>query len=285
MSDMPWVRFFPSDWLGGTRGMSAAETGIYITLIATMYERGEPIPEDHARLARLCGASNATFRASLETLISEGKITRVEGGLWNDRVEKENVYRSEKSEVGRQAAQVRWSGKDKKNNSATDASALQSHSDGNANQIPDTREEKELRSKKKNPRQILASVLPADDADAVVEHRQRIRKPLTARAAELLAAHLAAAPQTCGLSAQQAANLMIERGWTGFEPEWAKNARPNAAPQKPPDWERRLNHARHHGTWASSEWGPKPGMPGCQVPEHLLTSTDGAGWREWERAA
>ena len=39
MSKMPWIRFFPSDWLAGTRGMSAVETGVYITLIATMYER------------------------------------------------------------------------------------------------------------------------------------------------------------------------------------------------------------------------------------------------------
>ncbi|SPL64428.1 hypothetical protein OHAE_295 [Ochrobactrum soli] len=103
---MPWVRFFPSDWLGGTRGMSAVETGIYITLIATMYERGEPIVEDHARLARLCGASNSAFRKALDTLIDEGKITRIDAGLWNDRVEKEQVYLSEKSEVGKRAGKA-----------------------------------------------------------------------------------------------------------------------------------------------------------------------------------
>lgn len=106
MSEMPWVRFFPSDWLGGTRGMSAAETGIYITLIASMYERGEPVPEEPARLARLCGASNSAFKTALESLISEGKIRRVEGGLWNDRVEKEGVYRAEKSEVARSAGRA-----------------------------------------------------------------------------------------------------------------------------------------------------------------------------------
>jgi len=103
MSDLPWVRFFPSDWLAGTRGMSAAETGIYITLIATMYERGEPIPEDTKRLARLCGASNSAFKQALEILIDEGKIDRVEGGLWNRKVEKECKNRSEKSEMARNA--------------------------------------------------------------------------------------------------------------------------------------------------------------------------------------
>jgi len=57
----PYVRFFASDWLGGTRGMKAAEVGIYITLIAMMYERCEPLPEDHKRLARQCGCSVSVF--------------------------------------------------------------------------------------------------------------------------------------------------------------------------------------------------------------------------------
>lgn len=139
MSKMPWVRFFPSDWLGGTRGMSAVETGVYITLIATMYERAEPIAEDHARLARLCGASNSAFKKALETLIDEGKIIRIDAGLWNDRVEKEQVYLSEKSEVGSKAARARWDKKDKENNDGNNAIALQAQSSGNANQKPDTR--------------------------------------------------------------------------------------------------------------------------------------------------
>jgi uncharacterized protein YdaU (DUF1376 family) len=149
MSKMPWVRFFPSDWLGGTRGMSAVETGIYITLVATMYERGEPIPEDHSRLSRLCGASNSAFKTALDALVNEGKIIRVEGGLWNARVEKERVYLSEKSEVGLRAANARWGKKDKENNDDDDADALQAQCAGNANQKPDTRYQKSfsLRSK------------------------------------------------------------------------------------------------------------------------------------------
>jgi len=143
MSDMPWVRFFPSDWLAGTRGMSAAETGIYITLIATMYEKGAPIAEDHARLARLCGASNAVFKKALETLIDDRKIQRVDGGLWNDRVGRESEIRSEKSEVGSRAANARWGNKRNKNNVAADANALPEQSERNANQKPEARIEKE----------------------------------------------------------------------------------------------------------------------------------------------
>lgn len=144
MEKMPWVRFFASDWLAGTRGMSAAETGVYITLIATMYERQEPIPEDITRLARLCGASNSSFKKIIELLINDEKIIRVDGGLWNERVEKERVYLSEKSEVGSRAAKARWGKKHNENNGQN----MPTQCEGNANampfQKPDTRVVKEL---------------------------------------------------------------------------------------------------------------------------------------------
>ena len=139
MSALPWVRFFPSDWLAGTRGLSAVESGVYISLVAMMYERGEPIVRDDARLARLCGASNSTFKRALEALIDGGKIILNDGRLWNARVEKEQFYRTEKSEVGKQAAKARW-GKDKRNQGKADAGAMPTQSDSNANQKPEPEE-------------------------------------------------------------------------------------------------------------------------------------------------
>lgn len=164
MGEMPWVRFFPSDWLGGTRSMSAAETGIYITLIATMYERGEPIPEDHTRLARLCGASNSSFKSCLESLIGDGKVTRTDAGLWNNRVEKEVVYRMEKSEVGSRAAKIKWDRKRNENKDNADAPAMPSQSDRNANQKPepDTRKKEVILSPQVAPKLKNGSRLSED---------------------------------------------------------------------------------------------------------------------------
>lgn len=121
--------------------MSAAETGIYITLIATMYERGEPIKEDHSRLARLCGASNSSFKACLNSLVLDGKIIRSKDGLWNERVQKETVYRQEKSEVGRNAANALWDKKRNKINVGADANAMPGQSGRNANQKPESEPE------------------------------------------------------------------------------------------------------------------------------------------------
>ena len=81
MSRRPFVKFFVSDWLAGTRGLSAAETGVYITLIAMMYERGGPIEEDHRRLSRLCGCAKPTFSKIIGTLADLGKISRADGRL------------------------------------------------------------------------------------------------------------------------------------------------------------------------------------------------------------
>ncbi len=246
MSKMPWVRFFPSDWLGGTRGMSAVETGVYITLIATMYERGEPIVEDHPRLSRLCGASNSAFKKALETLLDEGKIVRTERGLWNDRVEKEQVYLSEKSEVGSRAANARWSKKDNENNTTNDANALQTQSAGNANQKPDTRivssslrseenagaspKQKSAHAELEEFRSIVGTVLDADRLDAICKVRRKKGATFSAHAGRLLVSALQACPNVVA-----AADEMILRNWTSVKPDWlsGRQSQAQAPPAKP----------------------------------------------------
>lgn len=226
MTKMPWVRFFASDWLAGTRGMSAAETGVYITLIATMYERQEPIPEDHSRLARLCGASNSVFKNALELLIDDEKIIRVDGGLWNNRVEKERVYLSEKSEVGTKAAIARWGKKHNKNN----GNQMRTQCEGNAKampfQIPDTIIEKNSltvvqKETKKNAgledfKAVLSPVMRADILDDLIKHRRMKKAALSATAAKMV---LAAADK-CRMTPDKAAVTMIERNWITIKPEW-----------------------------------------------------------------
>lgn len=70
------------------------------------------------------------------------------------------------------------------------------------------------------PRQALLAVLTDEWAGAVLDHRQKIRKPLTAKAAELLAKAFDATGDPNG-----AAQMMIERGWQGFKLEWWQNDR------------------------------------------------------------
>lgn len=71
----------------------------------------------------------------------------------------------------------------------------------------------------------LMAVLDEERAMAVIEHRRvTIRKPLTVYAAKLLAKKLAGWGD-----ANEAADIMIERAWQGFEPSWVKGRPQRAA--------------------------------------------------------
>lgn len=122
------IPFYPSEWLAGTRGLSDAETGVYITLIAKMYEMAGPIERDDDRLYRVCGCSSkASFLKSLNYLISEGKIIETPDGIFNEKVEKVIKITTEKSDKAKAAAQSRWDRKPSKNNKAIDANASPKH--------------------------------------------------------------------------------------------------------------------------------------------------------------
>ena len=136
MSRSPFIPFYPSDWLAGTRGLTAAETGIYITLIAMMYEREAPLEADYKRLARLCGATVPSFMAALDSLVSEAKITVTNGALWNARVQVELGKRSEKRESARDSAKARWR-KAPQKQAPYDADAMRNRCETDANQKPE----------------------------------------------------------------------------------------------------------------------------------------------------
>lgn len=122
------IPFYPSDWLAGTLGLSDAEKGVYITLIARMYEMAGPIERDDNRLFRVCGSkSKASFVKALEYLISEGKIIVTEEGLFNEKASKVIEQTTEKSTKAKAAAQSRWDRKPNKNNDGADANASPKH--------------------------------------------------------------------------------------------------------------------------------------------------------------
>lgn len=130
MSEIAWVRFFPSNWLGGTRGMSASETGVYITLVCLLYESENVLTNDTGRLARQCGLPASKFKTILQNLIDEEKIQLSDGILSNGKVAEELFHSHQKRTVAKQNANSRWSKKPNKNN----GKKMQAHSGRNANQ-------------------------------------------------------------------------------------------------------------------------------------------------------
>lgn len=125
---LPYCQWFQGDFLGGVRGMTAAEIGVYAMLLNEMYERGTALSQSHAVLARLCGIPVPGFKRTLDMLIAAGKIIVLDAGLWNARVEKSfttrKIQRDANSWAGRQ------SGKKRNENNGGDERAFSERSTG-----------------------------------------------------------------------------------------------------------------------------------------------------------
>tara|TARA_B100000700_G_scaffold311784_1_gene394493 strand:+ start:1834 stop:2703 length:870 start_codon:yes stop_codon:yes gene_type:complete len=134
MTADPWVPFYPSDWLAGTRHLSASETGVYITLIAMLYERGGELPDDETRLARLCNMPKPSFSKAFSALVDEGKFERKGGQISNNRVSRELKKRSDFRVSQTEKINKRWG---KKDNEINDPS-LPGNKFGNTETIPTT---------------------------------------------------------------------------------------------------------------------------------------------------
>jgi uncharacterized protein YdaU (DUF1376 family) len=223
------IAFYPSDWLAGTRGMSDAETGVYITLIAKMYEMAGPIERDDQRLYRLCGCkSKASFLKSLEYLLSEGKIIEQDGGLFNERVQKEIKNTTEKSAKAKAAAVSRWNKKSNKNNEGTDANASPEHMPQQCQPEP----EPELYIKDTN---VSLSISPANDlseAVSIYNHAAAVSgwpqvQKTTPNRSKQIRARLAECDGVEGwriaVEKAQASDFLCGRTakpWTGFGFDW-----------------------------------------------------------------
>ncbi|MGC4026238.1 MAG: DUF1376 domain-containing protein [Mesorhizobium sp.] len=130
---LPWVRFFPSDWLAGTRGLSAHSTAAYITILAMIYERNGPIKNDPDLLARSCAMTRRQFDAALAALIEKRKLLLLDSGeLWNERAAAEIEKRIKAREIQIERANKRWGKKDNKNS----ADNMPPHATGIAEHMP-----------------------------------------------------------------------------------------------------------------------------------------------------
>ena len=142
MSD-PWVKFYPSDWLAGTSGLTAAERGVYVTIVMLIYENEGPITVDEGRLARRCGTTKAAFKKLFQGLCDEEKLTFEGGKISNKRAEKELCNRAIRSQKAKSSADQRWNGqrgKSEQNQDPDNANALKKSCARDANQKPEARE-------------------------------------------------------------------------------------------------------------------------------------------------
>ncbi len=154
--------FYPSDWLGGVAGMKPAEVGIYINILAMIYDAGGPIKLDEGKLARRMCCPLVTFRAVLDSLIDAEKLDLIDGFISNQRAEIELKKLTHKRLCASASAASRWQEKPTKST----GDSMRTHSERNANQSQSQnykKEEDKSSSKEKRGTRISDDWQPSQD--------------------------------------------------------------------------------------------------------------------------
>lgn len=309
MSEAPWFRFFPSDWLNGTHGLSLVQKGLYITMVAMMYDRGEPLKIKREALARRCSVTLRQVSDALDILIEEGKILDTPEGYWNERVARELHVRDEKIQKAKGAAAAR---EEKKNqlkqqwelsNDDPEIIARSSILDSRYKNL-----EKEDSCPK--PASPPSGLFGSDEA-----HDEPAQKPKKRHAyLEDFEQFWSLYPPTGRLDKKECGDF-----WKKMDPEdrakaiaaipafkaWIAKQGPDyrvlyairylrkerfndiavgpaGTAEIKIDWVKRLGFARKLKQWDLRNWGPMPGQPGCAAPSDVLTPEDGSGWTEFK---
>lgn len=227
MAEFPALPLFTDAYLSDTRHLSTEEHGAYILLMMEAWRRPDcSLPDDDALLARLAGLSETRWAEVRAVVLSFWERDGRRKVLTQKRLSKEREYVSQKRALNREKSAKRWN-KTINNDATAMPMDMPNGMPGVSQPTPTpTHKEEPKGSKKTEGFAELIAVLDDAHASAVIEHRRKIKKPLTSHAAKLLAGKFAKTRDP-----NAAADAMIAGGWQGFEPEWMD--RQKATAQKP----------------------------------------------------
>ncbi len=239
MAKFPAMPLWTDAYLADCGHLDDPETGRYLMILILLWRAPKQrFPNDDVWLARKFRRSVEDVKTQIRPLISEFCLC---SGNWitQDRLSREFAYVSEKSKKQSDRAKSRWNkekdvcqGDADAHNAENDPASVPDNtlktkikqpSRGNAPTPTPTplKEEKERATDvapKKSPAFILSPLLGNELAAAVVEHRQRLRKPMTVKAAELMLREFEKCTEPIA-----GAEMMISRGWQGFRADWFRN--------------------------------------------------------------
>lgn len=223
MSSQPWMKFYPADWRSdpSLRITSLAGRGLWIEMLAIMHEAE---PRGHLTvkgkqlsfeaLALMVGSDAETVKSLVDELEENGVFSRKKSGvIFSRRIEKDENKARKNRENGKMGGNPSLCNKTENDGSVNQEVKAKKPEARSQKQDNSSNEEYILREKK--PVDILLEVIDQDHSQAIIEHRKKIKKPLSERAANLLANEL----RKCA-SPNEAADEIILRGWTGFKADW-----------------------------------------------------------------
>jgi uncharacterized protein YdaU (DUF1376 family) len=104
MAALPYMRFYPADYLADTAHLSPMQHGIYLLLLMNYWQRGGPLPDDDKRLASIARVSMRDWKRNRDEIIQF--FTVVESHWRHGRVDGELAHVEAKSLKSKGAAQA-----------------------------------------------------------------------------------------------------------------------------------------------------------------------------------
>ena len=204
-----YVQFYPSDWIAGLAFMPPMAEWLYLQICLYNWDKREPLPHAQARL-RL--SRSPEWESDLDALIEAGKVVKTQsGGLFVERamVEANRAFDlwERKSRGGKRSPNQGKAQESYKSPPMT----LRSNENENENEnesIP-------------NGIQRQADLIDAIEPDiwkAFVEHRIKLKAPLTNRAEGMIKTELIKIHDEHGHDPNAVLKQTILRGWKAVFP-------------------------------------------------------------------
>src|SRR6266436_4338308 len=99
MARVPWVRWFPSDFLNGIVGLHAFEIAVYTVILNLIYDNNGPIRDDVNRIARRVGIRSdhcdgviSNSRADRELTERTSKVLKLVSNFGRDKSDKNKKH-------------------------------------------------------------------------------------------------------------------------------------------------------------------------------------------------
>ena len=127
MTDTPWIKWYPSDFLNGISDLSPHEIAVYTVILCRIYDEDGPIRDDVQKIARRCNMRLPECEKAIQMLVEDGKLSRADGYLDNERAQKERTKRTRKRQQSASNAAQRWQEGSEKPNKNNDR-PMQTHS-------------------------------------------------------------------------------------------------------------------------------------------------------------
>jgi uncharacterized protein YdaU (DUF1376 family) len=253
------MHYYPhniGDYRKDTSHLTLLEHGIYRQLLDSYYLDEMPLSNDLAKLMRSHSVRNADEQQALQNVLTDF-FELTENGYIHKRCEDIIAKFHGKSESARASAMARWGRQNKDSN----ANALPTQSEGNANQEPITNNHKPIT----NNKNTIAK--PEGLADLLWKDFLILRKskklPVTQTAFDGIKREAKKANKTL----PEVIQICCERGWGGFKAEWLVIESLKTQDKPMQKWDSTLEGVMNKG----KELGilPKPGETEGQYRERV----------------